>query len=41
MNWLKDPLVSFLAIGAAIFLATSFFSGEEISYDVEITENDV
>ena len=41
MNWLKDPLVSFLAIGAAIFLVTSFFSGEEISYDVEISENDV
>ena len=41
MNWLKDPLVSFLAIGAAIFLVTSFFSDEEISYDVEISENDV
>ena len=29
-----------LAIGAAIFLVTSF-SDEEISYDVEISETDV
>ena len=41
MNWLKDPLVAFLAIGAAIFLVTSFFSSEEISYEVEIGEVDV
>ena len=41
MNWLKDPLVAFLAIGAAIFLVTSFFSNEEISYEVEISEIDV
>ena len=41
MNWLKDPLVAFLSIGAIIFLVTSFFSSEEISYEVKIDEIDV
>ena len=41
MNWLKDPLVSFLAIGAVIFFLTSFFGDEEISYEVEISKADV
>ena len=40
MNWLKDPLVSFLAIGAAIFLVTSFFQARK-SLTTSRLENDV
>lgn len=41
MNWLKDPLVTFLIVGAAIFALAGFFSDEEISYDVEVRDADI
>jgi len=41
MRWLRDPLVVFLGVGALMFLAASHFSDEEISYVVELDEEDV
>ena len=41
MNWLKDPLVTFLIAGAAIFVLAGMFSAEEISYDVEVRDADI
>ncbi len=41
MNWLKDPLVTFLIAGAAIFFIAGLFSDEEISYDVEVRDADI
>ena len=41
MNWLKDPLVTFLIAGAAIFVLAGLFSAEEISYDVEVRDADI
>ncbi len=41
MSWLKDPLILFLGVGTLMFLAASHFSDEEISYVVELDEEDV
>ena len=41
MDWLKDPLTSFVIVGAAVFLIAELVSSEEISYDVEIRDADV
>ena len=41
MRWLRDPLVLFLGVGTLMFLAASHFSDEEISYVVELDEEDV
>ena len=41
MRWLRDPLVVFLGVGTLMFLAASHFSDEEISYVVELDEEDV
>ena len=41
MRWLRDPLVVFLGVGTLMFLAASQFSNEEISYVVELDEEDV
>ena len=41
MRWLRDPLVLFLGVGTLMFLAASHFSDEEISYVVELDDEDV
>ena len=41
MQWLRDPLVVFLLAGVAIFFAAGFFAEEEISYTIEVREQDI
>ena len=41
MQWLRDPLVVFLLAGAAIFVAAGYFAEEEISYTIEVREQDI
>ena len=36
MTWLKDPLVTFLVVGACVFVLASVLSKDDISYDIEI-----
>ena len=41
MRWLKDPLVAFLLIGAALFGVAGFFDAEEIPYTIDVREGDI
>ena len=41
MRWFKDPLVAFLAAGAVIFYLAGLFTEDEISYQVEVRDQDV
>ena len=41
MKYFKDPLWLFLLGGIALFIVAGVFDEEEISYHIEITENDV
>ncbi|MEM7101457.1 MAG: peptidylprolyl isomerase [Pseudomonadota bacterium] len=41
MQWLKDPLASFLLVGGIIFLAARFIADDEISYHIELGPADL
>ena len=41
MNWLKDPLASFLVVGIVVFLLAEFLVEDEISYDVVVRNADI
>ena len=41
MNWLKDPLASFLIVGIAVFALAEFVVEDEISYEVVIRNTDI
>jgi hypothetical protein len=41
MKWYKDPLVTFLVIGALLFVFAGWFEAEEISYDIDVRAADV
>jgi len=41
MTWLKDPLVSFLIAGSAIFFLTEWFSEPDIPYNIVVREQDL
>lgn len=41
MKFLKDPLVTFLVAGAAIFILAGYFSDDDIAYDVLVREADI
>ena len=41
VKWLKDPLVSFLIAGTAIFFITDWFGEEDIPYNIVVSEQDL
>jgi peptidyl-prolyl cis-trans isomerase C len=41
MKYLKDPLVTFLIVGAGIFLLAGYYSEENIPYAVDVREADI
>jgi parvulin-like peptidyl-prolyl isomerase len=41
MAWLRDPLVIFLVVGAAIFFAADWFSEDDIPYSIDVNEQDL
>jgi peptidyl-prolyl cis-trans isomerase C len=41
INWLRDPLVTFLLAGAVIFAFTQWFAEEDIPYAIELREQDL
>jgi peptidyl-prolyl cis-trans isomerase C len=41
LNWLKDPVTSFVIAGTAIFLLSGMFSDSEISKVIELSDDDV
>ena len=41
MKWIRDPLVTFLLAGAAIFALTQWFAEEDIPYAIELREQDI
>lgn len=41
MGWIRDPLVIFLLVGAAIFFAADWFGEADIPYTIEVSEQDI
>ena len=41
MNWVRDPLVTFVLVGIVVFVIAGVFAEEEISYDLEIGEAEI
>ena len=41
LNWLKDPVTSFVIAGTAIFLLSGMFSASEISKVIELSDADI
>jgi len=41
VRWFRDPLLFFLLVGAALFIAANKFSDDDISYQVDVVEADL
>ena len=41
LKWLRDPVASFIAIGAAIYLLSAAFSGSESLTVIDLNESDI